>query len=109
MTQRPNKIETFDLRDILTSEKVNIALKTAETPDEQASRLRREEAEDAHEQRIGLIVHTFVLALVSGAFLISAYLVVAKDPKTGLPDKAIGVITAIVAAGAGYITGKGSK
>jgi hypothetical protein len=33
----------------------------------------------------------------------------AKDPKTGLPDKAMAIITAIVAASVGYMTGKGSK
>jgi hypothetical protein len=49
------------------------------------------------------------MAIVSVAFLASVYLALAGDPKTGLPDKAMGVITAIVAAGVGYITGKGSK
>ena len=32
-----------------------------------------------------------------------------EDPNTGLPDKARGVIIAIVAGGVGYMTGKGSK
>ena len=49
------------------------------------------------------------MAVVAVAFLVSTYIAVAKDPKTGLPDKAIGIITAIVAAAVGYMTGKGSK
>jgi hypothetical protein len=49
------------------------------------------------------------MTVVGVAFLTSAYIAVAGDPKTGLPDKAIGIITAIVAGRVGYITGKGSK
>lgn len=58
---------------------------------------------------MSLIVHLFVITVVAAAFLASLYIAMIKDPKTGLPDKAMGVITAIVAAGVGYITGKGSK
>ena len=54
-------------------------------------------------------MHLFVMAIVAVAFLASAYIAVTGDPKTGLPDKAMGIITAIVAGGVGYITGKGSK
>jgi hypothetical protein len=49
------------------------------------------------------------MAIVAVAFLASAYIAVAGDPKTGLPDKAIGIITAIVACVGGFMTGKGSK
>lgn len=49
------------------------------------------------------------MAVVAIAFLASVYLAVAKDLSTRLPDKAMGIITAIVAASGGYITGKGSK
>lgn len=55
------------------------------------------------------MVHGVVLTVVTGGFFVCTYIVVAKDPKSGLPDKALGVIMAIVAAGVGYITGKGSK
>ena len=88
-------------------EELQSRLKIAET--EAEHKLRSQEAEGAHERRIALIVHIFVMAIVAVAFLASVYIVVAKDPKTGLPDKAMGVITAIVAAGVGYMTGKGSK
>lgn len=88
-------------------EELQSRLKVAEA--EAEHKLRSQEAEGAHERRIALIVHIFVMAIVAVAFLASVYIVVAKDPKTGLPDKAMGVITAIVAAGVGYMTGKGSK
>ncbi len=56
-----------------------------------------------------MVVHIFVMAIVAVAFLACAYIAVAGDPKTGLPDKAMGIITAIVAGGVGFMTGKGSK
>jgi hypothetical protein len=81
----------------------------SETPEERESRLRREEAEEAHKRQISLIVHVFVMALVVVAFVTSFTIVFVKDANTGLPDKAMGIITAIVAGGFGYMTGKGSK
>ena len=84
-------------------------VKTAEAPDERASRLRREEADDNHKRRISYLAHIFVAVAVTGAFLVGAWVVLKGDPKTGLTEKAMNVITAIVAAGVGYVTGKGSK
>ena len=65
--------------------------------------------ESRHKRSINRIVHIFVMAVVGIAFLASVYLVLFKDPTTGLPDKAFNIITAIVAAGVGFITGKGTK
>lgn len=115
MAERPRAVNIAGLID----QSIAFELKT-ETPEERESRLRREEAqaehelrtqeaEDTHKRRIGLWVHLFVMTVVAVAFLASVYITVAGDPKTGLPDKAMGIITAIVAAGVGYITGKGSK
>ncbi len=115
MPDRPKPVNIGGLID----PSVAFELKT-ETPEERESRLRREEAQaehelrtqeadDTHKRRISLWVHVFVMAVVAVAFLASVYISVVGDPKTGLPDKAMGIITAIVAAGVGYITGKGSK
>jgi hypothetical protein len=119
VTERSKAARPVDVT-ALVDKNIAFEVKTAESLDERASRLRREEAEaehtlrtqaseDAHARRITLIVHIFVMAVVAVAFLASVYIVVAKDPKTGLPDKAMGIITAIVAAAVGYMTGKGSK
>lgn len=100
--------------------KARYEFKSPETPDEIRSRLKREEgeaehkirtqeAEDKHKRLISTLVHVFVMTVVAVAFGASVYIATAKDPKTGLPDKAMGIITAIVAAGVGYMTGKGSK
>ena len=120
MPERVDDPKHLDLGKLLDPKKVNFELKSAETPDEIRSRLklaeleaahqlRTQEAEDTHKRRINWWVHIFVMAVVAVAFLASAYIAVAGDPKTGLPDKAMGIITAIVAGGLGYITGKGSK
>ncbi len=119
MTERSKESKAVDVA-ALVDKNITFEVRTAESPDERASRLRREEADaahtvrtqaadDAHKRRITLIVHIFVMAVVAIAFLASVYLTVAADPKTGLPDKAMGIITAIVAAAVGYMTGKGSK
>ena len=116
LAERPKAVDIAGLLD----QGIAFELKT-ETPEEGESRLRREEAqaehdlrtqeaEDAHKRRISLWVHVFVMAVVAVAFLASVvYITVVGDPKTGLPDKAMGIIMAIVAGGVGYITGKGSK
>ena len=119
MTERSKETKTVDVA-ALVDKNIAFEVRTAESPDERASRLRREEAEaehtlrtqaaeDAHKHQIALIVHIVVMAVVAIAFLASAYIAMAGDPKTGLPDKAMGIITAIVAAAVGYMTGKGSK
>ena len=119
MTGRSKETRPVDVT-ALVAKTIAFEVRTAESPDERASRLRREEAEaehtlrtqaaeDEHKRRIALIVHIFVMAVVAIAFLASVYIAMAKDPKTGLPDKAMSIITAIVAAAVGYMTGKGSK
>jgi len=119
VTERSKEPKLADLSG-LVDKNINFNLKTAETPDERASRLRRSELEsehnlrsvaldEAHKRRLALMVHIFVMAVVAIGFLASVYIAVARDPKTNLPDKALGIIMAIVAALLGYLTGKGSK
>lgn len=119
MTEHSKQLPITDLP-ILVGRNIAFQAKTAESPVERRSRLKREEAEaehslrskaeeDAHRRQLALLIHVFVMAVVAVAFLASVYIAVAKEPTTGLPDKAMGIITAIVAASVGYITGKGSK
>src|SRR4051794_25296537 len=103
----PKKPQMVDIAAL--NELGEFVLKTSETPEERASRLKREEAEDAHKQRISLIVHCFVLVMVTIGLGVSAYVVLFHDPKTGLPDKAMGIITVIISAAFGYMTGKATK
>lgn len=49
------------------------------------------------------------MTLVTIAFMTSLTIIFVKDANTGLPDKAMGIVTAIVAGGFGYMTGKASK
>ena len=50
-----------------------------------------------------------MISVVAVALLISAGVVLIKDPKTGLPDKAMSIMAAIAAAGVGYLSGRASK
>ena len=113
MAEHADDPKQLDLGKLLDEKKVHFELKSPETPDEIRSRLklaeieaehklRTREAEDTYKRRISLIVHIFVMAIVAVAFLASAYIAVAGEPKTGLPDKAMGIITAIVAGGVGW-------
>ncbi len=117
---KPSSPRLVDLNKLANIPGYKVAINTPEPLEELQSRLRlaeseaehklrTQEAEDALKRKISLMVHVFVMAIVAVAFLASVYIAVAKDPMTGLPDKAMGIITAIVAAGVGYMTGKGSK
>jgi len=119
VTEHSKELPITDLP-ALFGRRMTFEARTAESPVERGSRLKREEAEvehslrseaeeAAHTRRLSLLVHVFVMVIVAVAFSASVYIAVAKDPKTGLPDKAMGIITAIVAASVGYMTGKGSK
>ncbi len=117
---KPGSPRLVDLNKLANTPGYKVAIKTPDPLEELQSRLkiaeseaehrlRTEEAEDAFRRKISLMVHVCVMTVVVIAFLASVYIAMAKDPKTGLPDKAMGIITAIVAAGVGYMTGKGSK
>jgi hypothetical protein len=108
MAERPKEPKFADLGGLVDKD-VKFEFKSPESPEERQSRLRREEAEDGHKRRISLIVHIFVMTVVAIAFLTSAYIALAGDSKTALPDKAMSIIMAIVAGAFGYLTGKGSK
>lgn len=71
--------------------------------------LRTKELDVTHKRRTDWWAPILVMAVVAVAFLASVCMAVAGDPKTGLPDKPMGIITAIVAGGVGYITGKAYK
>lgn len=120
MAENVDDPKHIDLARLFDPKKYHLEVKSAETADEIRSRLklaeieaehklRTQQAEEFHQRRISLVVPIFVMTVVAVAFLASAFIAVTGDPKSGLPDKAMAIITAIVAGGVGYITGKGSK
>jgi hypothetical protein len=64
VAERPKGPQNVNLA-ALVDPNIAFDFKTAESPEERASRLRREEAEDAHKRRISLIVHVFVMTIVA--------------------------------------------
>jgi glycerol uptake facilitator-like aquaporin len=109
MAERAGEQPQVDLSKLLDPKKFDIEVKSSEKPEEIQSRLRREEAKEAHERKISLMVHYLVMAMVGVAFLTCVLIVTVKDQNTGLTDKAMGLMTAIISASVGYMTGKGSK
>jgi hypothetical protein len=107
MEERPRRVQKLDLGTLAALG--DISLRPPETPEERASRLKREEAEASHKHRIELIVHVFALAILAVAFLAGICIVTFGDPKTGLPDKAIAMVAGIVVALASYVAGSRSK
>ena len=91
------KSPTVDLLAQL-SEQLRIEISPQESPEEILSRLRREEAESSHKNRVSLYLHLFGMAMVATGLGIRIFIVLSHDPKTGLPDKAFGAITTIIAA-----------
>ena len=115
MAERPDKSPRI-VNLALDNPNLRYEVKTGESPDERASRLRREEAEaehriraeaaaDTHKRRIELIAVAVAFLTLIACFSIAAF----KDSKTGLPEKAMTIIAGIVGALAGYLTGKTSK
>lgn len=120
MADRTDAPKNVDLGKVLDPKKYDFELKSPERPEELQSRLRlaeleaehklrTQEAEDRHRRLIVLIVHVFVIAVVAVAFAICGYIVLVKGPDSGLTDKAMVLISVIVSAGVGYMTGKGGK
>src|SRR4051794_15374321 len=105
----PRKPQVIDLLTQVREQGLKVEISSPETPEELQSRLRREEAEDSHKHRISLIVHCFGLGMVAIGLGVSAFVVIARDPKTGLPDRALGIIAVIISAAFGYMTGKATK
>jgi hypothetical protein len=107
MEERPKRAQTLNIGALVDIGKYSI--ESPETPEERASRLRREEAEAGHKHRIELLVHVFALAILTIAFLAGLCIAAFNDPKTGLPDKAIAMVAGIVVALASYVAGSRSK
>ncbi len=81
---------------------IDFQVKTPETPEEIQSRLRREEAADRHERVMSVIFVASIIIVTSFCLWI-----IARERST--PDErkwATGLITSIVSAGLGYVTGK---
>jgi hypothetical protein len=99
VTERSKATKDVDVSGLVSSSAYDLT--KAESPEELASRLRRVEAEaehtlrsqaegDAHNRRLALYVHIFVMAVVAVAFLVSASIAAFMDPKLGLQHEAMG-------------------
>src|SRR4028118_1925048 len=84
-------------------------LATTESPEEQTSRLRIEEAEAAHRRRQEIWVLGAVLITVAIAVGISLWVIVGLGYSAENMKWATTLLTSIISAGIGYVTGKASR
>ena len=120
MAEHADDPKHLDLGRLLDQKKVNFELKSPETPDEIRSRLKLAEIEAESKLRTQEAEETpqetdqhgrahlrdgHRGCRLSGQRLIA----VAGARRPGCRNKAMGIITAIVAGGVGFMTGKGSK
>ena len=81
---------------------IDFQVKTPETPEEIQSRLRRDEAADRHERLMSIILVASILVVTSFCLW-----VISRERSTTDGRKwATGLVTSIVSAGLGYVTGK---
>jgi hypothetical protein len=80
-----------------------------EHPDELAARLRREEADAEHERRKDLLLLWAVLMTVSVVSVVCIVIIAVSGASVDNAKWATTVLTTIISAGVGYMTGKSSK
>lgn len=89
--------------------KVDFRITSIETPEELRSRLQREEAAARHERFKDLVI--LVAVLLGVAVMMAFGLRIAADSNSSPDDKkwATALLTSIVSAGLGFLTGKATK
>jgi len=88
--------------------KTEIETSPVESPEELASRLRREEAREAHELFKEKAVLTALL-VVTGVLLLAALCVLSLSDKPNLQSWATAALSSILAGYFGWFTGKGTS
>jgi hypothetical protein len=87
----------------------DITVKSRETPEEMASRLKREEAQAAHDRRKDFILFLFTLILVTALVIFSLCALLIQDTDPKAKEVASMIIASLLGGVAGYFYGKSKK
>lgn len=87
----------------------NVEIKTREHPEERASRLRREEADAEHQRKKDFVLFIIVAIMVCLVALACLWINLSSNYSPDLQKWASSLLTVIVSAILGYMTGKSSK
>ncbi len=99
----------LDLNELASKQDLTVSIASREDPTERDSRLRREEAEDAHKRRKDLALHAITFAVIAAAFAVCAYIVLTSPAAAEQNKWATATLTSIVTGLVGYVTGKSQK
>jgi hypothetical protein len=101
---RPLTVGSFVESDLL-----EFSIESREHPDERGARLRREHADAEHERRKDLVLLWAVLITVGVVSVVCVVIIAVSGAPADNAKWATTVLTTIVSAGVGYMTGKSSK
>jgi hypothetical protein len=93
----------------IKSEFFKLSLESLEHRDERGARLRREHADAEHERRKDLVLLWAVITTVGAVSVICIVLIAVSGAPVDNAKWATTVLTTIISAGVGYMTGKSSK
>lgn len=85
----------------------NVAVKTAETQAEVATRLKIQEADESHRRRKDLVTHLFGIALIATVLVVSIVLVFSSDKD--IRQVGASTLPLIVGGFIGYVTGSATS
>jgi hypothetical protein len=100
---------SLNLGDFFESDLFKLLIESREAPDERDARLNRERAEAEHERHKEIMILRAVLTTVGIALLVCIVVIVMPGSPPENAKWATTLLTTIVSAGVGYLTGKSSK
>jgi hypothetical protein len=105
--RKVSKPKTVSLSHLLDPE--NLELKTRDHPEERQSRLRREEADAEHQRRKDFALFVIVAVMVSVVATACLWVTLSSGYPADVQKWASSLLTVIISASLGYMTGKSSK
>lgn len=97
------------MADFFESDRYTLSIESREHPDERGARLRREHADAEHERRKDLVLLWAVLITVGVVSVVCVVIIAVSGAPVDNAKWATTVLTTIISAGVGYMTGKSSK
>jgi cation transport ATPase len=106
---KPSRSRSLNVADFVESDRYKLAFESREHPDEMGARLHQERADADHERRKEMVILWAVLMTVGAVSVVCITMIVISGAPVDNAKWATPVLTTIVSAGVGYMTGKSSK
>ena len=106
---KPSRSRSLNVADFFESDRYRLLFESREHPDEMDARLHRERADAEHERRKDMVILWAVLMTVGVVSIVCVVIISASGTSVDNAKWATTVLTTIVSAGVGSMTGKSSK